>query len=149
MYCTLTIQYFLCFAANNRSRNEGTVLQAPVHTASPQSVHQTRSWCSQNAKRATRFSLWCPSFPFYQWHLRWRREVQTEIHPGFRIISYGSDRQKRLSLQGAHQTTVSRLSMCQCITKHVHNVTLYCWHVSVDICHRICITVCIFWWYVN
>ena len=145
MYCTLTIQYFLCFAANNRPRNEGTVLQAPVHTALPQSLHLARSRCSQDAQRDARLSLWCPSFPFYQWDLWRTREVQTEIPPDTLYSSHVSACQERLSLQGAHQTAVSRLSMCQCINKHVHNVTLYCWHLAVDICHKMCITVCIFW----
>ena len=149
MYCTLTIQYLPRYTGNNGPRNKGTVLQAPVHTALPQSLQHARSRCSQDAQRDARVSLWWWSFPFYQWDLWRTREVQTQIHPDTLYSSRGSDCQERLSLQGAHQTAVSGLSRCQSITKHVHNVTLYCWHVAVDICHEMCITLCIFWWYVH
>jgi len=70
--------------------------------------------------------------------------VQTEIHPDVLNSSDGSGCQERLSLQGAHQTAVSRLSMCPGITKNVHNVTLYFLNVAVDICRGMCNTVCIF-----
>jgi hypothetical protein len=44
-----SLQCLPCFTGNNGPPDKGTVLQAPVHTALPQSLHHVRGGCGQGA----------------------------------------------------------------------------------------------------
>ena len=105
--CTVKIHKLSRFAGNNRQWNKGPIFQTSVHTALPQSVHHVSRRCGQDAQRSVRISWWCGRFQNHQWDLRRTGEVQTERHPDILNSSVGSDCQKGLSVQRAHQAAVS------------------------------------------